>query len=59
MAEMIRLGAYRRGSDPQVDEAIRYNPDLERFLAQGKTERTDLGSGYVQLAEILGMMAPT
>jgi flagellum-specific ATP synthase len=59
MAEMIRLGAYRRGSDPLVDEAIRYNPDLERFLAQGKTERTDLGSGYAQLAEILGMMAPT
>ncbi len=59
MAEMIRLGAYRRGSDPQVDEAIRYNPDLERFLAQGKTERADLPTGYAQLAEILGMAAPT
>ena len=59
MAEMIRLGAYRRGSDPQVDEAIRYNPDLERFLSQGKTERTDLASSYAQLAEILGMPAPT
>jgi len=59
MAEMIRLGAYRRGSDPQVDEAIRYNPDLERFLSQGKTERTDLAGSYAQLAEILGMPAPT
>lgn len=58
MAEMIRLGAYRRGSDPGVDEAIRYNPDLERFLAQGKTERTDLRTGYAQLAEILGMASP-
>jgi flagellum-specific ATP synthase len=58
MAEMIRLGAYRRGSDPLVDEAIRYNPDLERFLAQGKTERTDLPTGYAQLAEVLGMPAP-
>src|SRR5215467_13424019 len=27
MAEMIRLGAYRRGSDPLVDESIRYQPE--------------------------------
>jgi flagellum-specific ATP synthase len=58
-AEMIRLGAYRRGSDPAVDEAIHYNPDIERFLAQGKTERTDLATGYGQLAEVLGMPPPT
>jgi flagellum-specific ATP synthase len=58
MAEMIRLGAYRRGSDPQVDEAIKYYPDLERFLGQGKTERADLESGYTLLAEILGMNNP-
>ena len=58
MAEMIRLGAYRRGSDPGVDEAIHYNPDLERFLSQGKVERADIASGYGQLAEILGMPPP-
>lgn len=58
MAEMIRLGAYRRGSDPLVDEAIRYNPDLERFLSQGKNERADLRESYAQLAQILGMPAP-
>jgi flagellum-specific ATP synthase len=55
MAEMIRLGAYRKGSDALVDEAIRYNPDLEKFLAQGKAERTDLPSGYGGLAQILGL----
>jgi flagellum-specific ATP synthase len=55
MAEMIRLGAYRRGSDPQVDEAIHFQPALETFLTQGKREATDLGTGYAQLAEILGM----
>ena len=58
MAEMIRLGAYRRGSDPGVDEAIHYNPDLERFLSQGKIERSDIASGYAQLAEVLGMAPP-
>ncbi len=54
MAEMIRLGAYRPGTDPQVDEAIQYQPELETFLKQGKRESTDLASGYAMLAEILG-----
>jgi len=58
MAEMIRLGAYRSGSDPRVDEAIRYYPALEAFLAQDKNERSDLAGGYAALAEILGMPAP-
>ncbi|HYD31804.1 MAG TPA: FliI/YscN family ATPase, partial [Azospirillaceae bacterium] len=53
MAEMIRLGAYRRGTDPDVDEAIHYQPALETFLRQGKKERTDLPSGYAQLQAIL------
>jgi flagellum-specific ATP synthase len=52
MAELIRLGAYRMGSDPRVDEAIRYQPLLEAFLKQQKTERADLASGYARLAEI-------
>jgi flagellum-specific ATP synthase len=56
MSEMIRLGAYRKGSDPLVDEAIRYNPDLEKFLAQGKGERTDLAGGYGGLSQILGLV---
>ena len=53
MAELIRLGAYRRGSDPLVDEAIHYQPSLEAFLAQGKDERADLAQGYQALAAIL------
>jgi len=53
MEEMIRLGAYRRGTDPQVDEAIQFNPALEGFLRQSKDERSDLASGYARLAEIL------
>jgi flagellum-specific ATP synthase len=50
MAELIRLGAYRRGSDPAVDEAIHYFPAIEAFLAQRKDEKTDLASCYAQLA---------
>ena len=53
MAEMIRLGAYRRGSDALVDESIVYNQALEDFLRQDRNERSDLDAGYSQLAEIL------
>ncbi len=53
MAEMIRLGAYRRGSDPAVDRAIILHPRLEAFLNQRKTETTSLQGGYQELALIL------
>jgi flagellum-specific ATP synthase len=54
MAELIRLGAYRKGSDPKVDEAMIYYPAIESFLAQKKGERADLASGYAALAQVLG-----
>ncbi len=53
MEELIRLGAYRPGSDPLVDEAIFYQPALDAFLGQGKTEATDLATGYAMLENIL------
>src|SRR5688500_12310378 len=40
MEELIRLGAYRKGSDPQVDRAIALYPALEAFLGQQREERT-------------------
>ncbi len=54
MAELIRLGAYRKGSSAEVDEAIDRNPDLESFLGQSKEESTSLGESYSRLAEIVG-----
>jgi len=53
MAELIRLGAYRRGSDPQIDEAILFHEPLEHFLSQDRHERANLADGYQELAEIL------
>jgi flagellum-specific ATP synthase len=57
MEELIRLGAYRAGSNPETDEAIRLFPQLEAFLAQGKEEATNLGEGYRRLAQIVGAAA--
>jgi flagellum-specific ATP synthase len=53
MEELIRLGAYRKGSDPQVDRAIALNPALEAFLGQQREERTTIADGYTMLDAIL------
>lgn len=53
MEDLIRLGAYRAGSSPEVDEAISYQPMLEAFLNQGKGDHTTLEDGYADLARIL------
>ena len=55
MSELIRLGAYRQGSDPRVDEAIHYFPSIEEFLKQGKEDRSDIESSYLQLADRLDL----
>ena len=57
MEELIRLGAYRVGTSPEVDEAIRLHRPLEDFLAQGKEEATSLAEGYRRLEEILTVPA--
>jgi flagellum-specific ATP synthase len=54
MEELIRLGAYRSGSSPEVDEAIRLHDPLEAFLRQAKDEVCNLADGYRQLEQILG-----
>jgi flagellum-specific ATP synthase len=54
MEELIRLGAYRTGSSPEVDEAIRLHQPLEEFLGQLKEDATSLEQGYQRLEQILG-----
>lgn len=55
MAELIRLGAYRKGSDPSVDQAIALYPEIEAFLRQDKDENTPINEGFAILAQILGL----
>jgi flagellum-specific ATP synthase len=54
MAEMIRLGAYRTGSDPAVDRAIQLYPLLEGYLAQDIEEPANFATAFAQLTDILG-----
>ena len=53
MAELIRLGAYKAGTNPEVDHAVKLYPQLEAFLTQRKDERSDLADGYRSLSAIL------
>jgi flagellum-specific ATP synthase len=55
MAELIRLGAYRRGTDPDVDRAMVFYPQLETFITQREKEASTLSEGYEQLAKVLGL----
>jgi flagellum-specific ATP synthase len=59
MAELIRLGAYKRGTDPAVDQALQLYPEIERFLGQRREEQSTLASGYSTLAGILGVADET
>lgn len=53
MAELIRIGAYKPGSDGAIDEAIHYYPRLEAFLAQQKDARCGLADSYSELASVV------
>jgi flagellum-specific ATP synthase len=53
MEELIRIGAYRAGADPEVDRAIQLNPALEAFLTQDKDEATGLAESFDRLGNIL------
>src|SRR5471032_100430 len=55
MAELIRLGAYKAGTNPEVDNAVRLYPQLEAFLAQTKIEQASLSEGYDALSAIMGI----
>jgi flagellum-specific ATP synthase len=55
MAELIRLGAYRKGSDAKVDEAIRLYPELESFLTQNKGDHNTIDESFLRLANIIGL----
>lgn len=53
MEEMIRLGAYRRGSDPDVDTAIAYHDAFEAFLGQDQAEQTNISDSFERLRAIV------
>lgn len=58
MEEIVRLGAYKAGSNPEVDRAIRLAPQIEALLKQTRQDRGDVDDSFAALAAILHEEAP-
>ena len=50
--DLIDVGAYARGSDPEVDEAIDKRADLDAFLQQGITEHEEPALVFSKASEL-------
>ena len=54
--DLINVGAYVRGSNPDIDEAIEKLPAINAFLRQEITDRASIEDTRVRLLEIAGLM---
>ncbi len=54
-ADLVRLGAYKAGTDAQVDEAVTLAPRIEYILRQTREEKTTLNTSFAALAAAMGM----
>jgi type III secretion protein N (ATPase) len=51
--DLVALGAYSRGSDPEVDEAVYRMPRIEAFLRQDPSEPSSLGDTVAALHSVV------
>jgi flagellum-specific ATP synthase len=51
---LISLGAYVKGSSPEVDLAIEMNGEINDFLRQEIKEKTPLKEVFSRMAELAG-----
>ena len=50
--DLISIGAYRKGSHPQVDAAIQMKPEIDRFLRQAVEESSDMATTNKDLMQL-------
>jgi flagellum-specific ATP synthase len=50
---LIRIGAYTKGSDPELDEAISKKGNMEKFLMQNSSSQSDFNES---IETLLGLM---
>ena len=56
--DLISVGAYQRGADPRVDEAIAFQPRLMEFLQQGMHQPVPLVDSLDDLEKLIGRQLP-
>ncbi len=52
--DLISVGAYKRGGDPQLDEAIALQPSITAFLQQDIGERSETADSLAHLRRLFG-----
>ena len=52
--DLIEVGAYAAGSDPDVDAAIRLRPQIDAFLRQSPDEVINDDEAWTELGALLG-----
>ncbi len=51
--DLITIGAYSKGSDPEIDDAIERFPLLQKFIAQGMKDPSPLVASVSQLQQVV------
>lgn len=51
--ELIQIGAYKRGTDHEIDQAIAYYPKIQRYLKQAVAESITLDESIQQMQQLL------
>ena len=52
--DLINIGAYKQGANPEIDEAIRLHPAITEYLKQEIDESTDIPTCEAMMARIVG-----
>jgi flagellum-specific ATP synthase len=56
--DLINVGAYVRGSNPEIDEAIEKMPAINAYLKQAIAEKTDMETALKGAGNIAGITIP-
>ncbi len=56
--DMINVGAYQKGSNPAIDEAITYHEKIETFLNQAVNDAAPINETLKAMGAVLGMEIP-
>lgn len=52
--DLINIGAYKAGTNPKIDEAIKYYPGIIKFLQQAPGELCPYNDSLENLSQVLG-----
>jgi len=56
--DLINVGAYAKGSNPDIDEAIERIEEINQFLRQEITEKTTFTETYNKMSKVSGVNIP-